>query len=188
LKDPLLGPLAAIASGILVARFVPFQQFELLAVIGAFLLLGVIAALRRSRILAAVCLCLGLFFTGALTSVAHQPGPAPELDAESREIVILGGCVVEPPAVSGERERFVIELEPHARAQVTLYTRNNESPPALRYGRTSSSMRACASPIITATRARSITLTTWPAAIFIGLSRARLIRCAFCPAIAVRLS
>jgi competence protein ComEC len=64
----------------------------------------------------------------------HQPGPAPELDAEGREIVILGGCVVEPPAVSGERERFVLELEPHARAQVTLYTRKDEPLPALRYG------------------------------------------------------
>jgi len=133
-KDPLLGPLAAIASGILVARFVPFQQSELFLVIGAFLLLGVIAILRRARILAGTCCCLGLFFTGALTSVTHQPGPAPELDAEGREIVILAGCVVEPPAVSGERERFVLELELHARAQVTLYTKSNEALPALRYG------------------------------------------------------
>ena len=123
LKDPLLGPLAAIASGILVARFVPFHQSELLAAMGAFLLA------RGDRGSAPVahpgwtCCCLGLFFTGALTAVAHAPGPAPELDAEGREIVILGGCVVEPPAVSGERERFLLELEPHARAQVTLYTR-----------------------------------------------------------------
>ncbi len=138
MKDPLLGPLAAIASGILVARFVPFQQFELLVVIGAFLALGSIAVLRRSRVLAGICCCLGLFFTGGLTSVAHEPGPAPELDAEGREVVILAGCVVEPPAVSGERERFVLELEPHARAQITLYTRgglqNAEPLPPLRYG------------------------------------------------------
>ena len=134
LKDPLLGPLAAIASGILVARFVPFQQTELLLVTGAFLLLGVVAVLRHSRILAGTCCCLGLFFAGALISVAHEPGPAPELDAEGREVVILGGCVVEPPAVSGERERFVLELEPHARAQVTLYTRGDEPLPQLRYG------------------------------------------------------
>jgi hypothetical protein len=56
LKDPLLGPLAAIASGILVARFVPFQQTELLLVTGAFLLLGVVAVLRHARILAGTCL------------------------------------------------------------------------------------------------------------------------------------
>ena len=130
----MLGPLAAIASGILVARFVPFQQTELLLVTAAFLLLGVVAVLRHSRILAGACCCLGLFFAGALTSVVHEPGPAPELNAEGREVVILGGCVVEPPAVSGERERFVLELEPHARAQVTLYTRGDEALPPLRYG------------------------------------------------------
>ena len=61
------------------------------------------------------------------------PGPPPELD-EGRELVILGGCVVEPPAVSGERERFLLELDSHARAQVTLYTRPGDSLPSLHYG------------------------------------------------------
>src|SRR5262249_48878233 len=58
----------------------------------------------------------------------------PEIDAEAREIVIVGGCVVEPPALSGERERFILELEPGARAQVTLYAKPGEALPALRYG------------------------------------------------------
>jgi competence protein ComEC len=133
-KDPLVGPLAAIASGILVSRFVTFHEFELLAAIAAFLVLGVLSLLRRSRILAGVCCCLGLFCTGTLTALAHAPGPAPELDATGREVVILGGCVVEPPAISGERERFLLELDRHARAQVTLYTREGESMPPLRYG------------------------------------------------------
>ena len=48
--------------------------------------------------------------------------------------MLLSGCVVEPPAVSGERERFVLELEPHARAQVTLYTKPDQALPALAYG------------------------------------------------------
>jgi competence protein ComEC len=133
-KDPLLGPVAAIASGILIARFVPFSTAELLAVIGAFLALGILSLVRRARFLAGTCCCLGLVFAGALTAISHTPGPVPELDAEARETVILGGCVVEPPAVSGERERFVLELEPGARAQVTLYTRGDEKLPALRYG------------------------------------------------------
>jgi competence protein ComEC len=133
-KDPLVGPLGAIASGILVSRFVTFQQSELLLAIAAFLVLGVVALRWSSRVLAGACCCLGLFFAGALTAVAHAPGPPPELDAEGREIVILGGCVVEPPAISGERERFLLELEPHARAQVTLYTKANEPLPPLRYG------------------------------------------------------
>jgi competence protein ComEC len=56
------------------------------------------------------------------------------LNAEGREVVILGGCVVEPPAISGERERFTLELEPHARAQVTLYAKDDAALPALHYG------------------------------------------------------
>jgi competence protein ComEC len=133
-KDPLVGPLAAIAGGILVSRYVPFRQFELLLVIGAFLLLGIAALWRNARLLAGVCACLGFFFSGILIDVVHAPGPAPELDVEGREIVSLGGCVVEPPAISGGRERFLLELDPHARAQVTLYTRENEALPNLRYG------------------------------------------------------
>jgi competence protein ComEC len=133
-KDPLVGPLAAIAAGILVSRYVPFRQFELLPIIGVFLLLGVLAIWRKARLAAGISTCLGLFFTGILIDLVHTPGPPPELDAEGREIVILGGCVVEPPAVSGERERFILELEPHARAQVTLYTRPNEPLPELHYG------------------------------------------------------
>jgi competence protein ComEC len=133
-KDPLVGPLAAIASGILVSRFVPFQSAELFVSIAAFLMMGVLALRRGSRPLAGVCCCAGLFCAGALAWIAHKPPPAPELDVEGREIVILEGCVVEPPAVSGERERFILELEPGARAQVTLYQRGEEPLPALRYG------------------------------------------------------
>ncbi len=66
--------------------------------------------------------------------VLHEPGPRPEIDAEAREIVIVGGCVVEPPAISEGRERFLLELAPDALAQVTLYTREGEALPALRYG------------------------------------------------------
>jgi len=133
-KHPLIGPVAAIAAGILVARFVPFQQSELLAALGALLGLSVLAFCRKARTLATICCWLGLVPAGALTALRHRPGPPPELDAEGREIVILGGCVVEPPAVSGERERFILELDPHARAQVTLYTRNGEALPPLHYG------------------------------------------------------
>jgi competence protein ComEC len=133
-KYPLVGPLAAIATGILVYRFLPIPQSEVWLALGAFLLLGGVALCRGSRILAGACCLLGLFFAGTLVALVHAPGPPPELDATGREIVILGGCVVEPPAISGERERFLLELAPQARAQVTLYTREGESLPPLRYG------------------------------------------------------
>src|ERR1039458_9927589 len=125
-KHPLIGPLAAIAAGILAARFVPFRQSELLAAGAAFFLLGLLALARKSRALAGLCCLLALFSCGSLIALLHQPGPPPEIDAAAREIVILGGCVVEPPAISGERERFLLELEPHTRAQVTLYTKDGD--------------------------------------------------------------
>ena len=129
-----MGPVAAIALGILVSRYVPFHIPELFAAAAVFLLLAILALYRNSRLLAGACCCLGFFSTGALTALAHAPGPAPELDVEGREIVILAGCVVEPPAISGERERFLLELDSHARAQVTLYTKGDEPLLPLRYG------------------------------------------------------
>ena len=134
MRDPLLPPLAVIATGILISRFVSFGIRELLTVIAAFLVLGVIALWRQARVLAGVCCLLGLGFAGALADLAHRPAPRPELDAEGREPVILSGCVVEPPALAGDRERFVLELEPGARVQVTAYSREGQPPPALRYG------------------------------------------------------
>ena len=135
MKYPLIGPLAAIAAGILGYRFLPIPQSELWLAAGAFLLLGAVALWRRSRVLAGVCCLLGLCFAGGLVAAVHAPGPPPEIDATGREIVIVGGCVVEPPAISGERERFLLELAPDARAQVTLYTtKEGESLPPLRYG------------------------------------------------------
>jgi competence protein ComEC len=133
-KDPLVGPLAAIAMGVLVARFVPFQSAELVWPIAAFAALSGIALARRARALAFVCGMLALWAAGALSYVRHTPAPRPELDVKGREIVTLAGCVVEPPAMSGERERFLLEIEPHARAQVTLYTREGEALPDLHYG------------------------------------------------------
>jgi competence protein ComEC len=130
-----VGPLAAIAAGILVSRYVPFNNPELLWSIAAFLLLGALALWRNARVIAGASCCLGLFCAGILTSLAHAPGPPPQIDAAAREVVTLGGCVVEPPAISGGRERFLLELEPHARAQVTLYTRKEEELlPVLHYG------------------------------------------------------
>jgi competence protein ComEC len=133
-KHPLLGPLSALASGILLARFVPLAPRETVPAIVLLLVLGTTAILRGSRRLAGICCLLGFLFAGTLTAFVHAPGRPPEIESEAREIVILAGCVVEPPAVSGERERFLLELDRDARAQVTLYTKPGETLPALRYG------------------------------------------------------
>ena len=120
--------------GILVYRFAPVPQVQLLLALGAFLLLGLLSLWRNARVLAVTCCLCGFFFAGQLLALVHRPSPPPELDAEGREIVIVGGCVVEPPAISGERERFLLELAPQARAQVTLYTKEGEALPPLKYG------------------------------------------------------
>ena len=135
MRDPLLGPVAAFAGGILAARLVPFHTSELILAILAFLILGIVALSRHARPLAGLCCLLGLTAAGALNALAHRPGPPPELNTTGREVVILSGCVVEPPALSGERERFLLELEPYARVQVTLYAKPGETLPSLAYGR-----------------------------------------------------
>src|SRR5580704_6390578 len=119
MRDPLIPPLAALAAGILGARFVSFETRELCIVTAVFATLGAVALWRRTRVLAGACCLLGLVFAGALVDLAHRPGLRPELDAEGREPVILSGCVVQPPALSVDRERFVVELDPGARVQVT---------------------------------------------------------------------
>jgi len=134
MQDPLIPPLAAIATGILVSRFVAFETRELFIVIAAFTLLGGVALWRRVPMLAGACCLLGLVFTGALVDLARRPPARPELDVEGREPVIISGCVVLPPALSGDRERFVVELDPGARVQVTAYAHEGQPPPKLHYG------------------------------------------------------
>ena len=64
----------------------------------------------------------------------QRPGRSPEIDASSRETIILSGCVVSPPAFYEERDQFVVELAPKARARVSLTVREGEVAPALHYG------------------------------------------------------
>ena len=130
----MLAPLAAIAAGIVVSRFVPFESRELLSGIAAFLILGVVSLWRRLRPLALACAMLALIAAGALTDVLHRPGPAPEIDTGARETLIVSGCVVDPPVFSAEREQFTLELEPGARARVSLYLLEGQAAPPLRYG------------------------------------------------------
>ena len=134
MREPLLAPLAAIAAGIVVSRFVPFEPRELLSVISAFLLLGVFCYWRQFRFLALSCATLALFAAGALSDLLHRPGPPPEIETTSRDTLLVSGCVVEPPIFSERREQFVLELEPGARARVTLYLREGQAAPVLRYG------------------------------------------------------
>lgn len=87
-------------------------------------------ALPKTR-LRLVCIFLACAFAGAWTAVVHRPGPPPRLNAESGETLVLSGCVVEPPSMSDDREQFLLELAPGARARVSV---RGEGLPELRYG------------------------------------------------------
>lgn len=134
MREPLLAPLAALATGILLSRIAGFELRELLWTHAALIALAAFAFWRGIRRAAVGCCLLMLVFTGALVDLLHRPGPPPEIDAGADETVLISGCVVEPPVFFDEREQFVVELAPEARARVNLYLKEGEEPPALRYG------------------------------------------------------
>jgi competence protein ComEC len=134
LHDPLLAPFVALAGGVVAARFVSFTTPELVAAAAALALLAALGLWKNSRRTALAACLAALFFAGALTGVAHRSGPPPELDAAAGEVVLLGGCVVEPSLFSEDREQFTLELDPGARARVTLYAKPEEHLVDLRYG------------------------------------------------------
>ncbi len=133
MKDPLILPCLALASGILVSRFARLDPRDLLILLPVFAACTLFATLRSRRMLASCCL-FTVASAGALLEVVHRPGPEPEIDAGAREIVALRGCVVSPPAFYEGRDQFTVELAPAARAQASLTIRDGEQPPELRYG------------------------------------------------------
>ena len=101
-------------------------------VIAAYAILTLICLWRQLRGLAAASCLLAFVASGALVDVVNRPAPAPELEADGP--LILSGCVVEPSAISTDRDQFTLELEPGARVRVSLYVREGQAPPVLRYG------------------------------------------------------
>lgn len=126
--------MTALGLGILLCRLARFETRELVWVVGAFLALTVIAWLRGTKRAAVLCGLIAILFLGAATGEHHRIGPAPELNAENGESLILAGCVVEPPAFTEKREQFVLELAPRARVRVSLNIHEGEQAPPLHYG------------------------------------------------------
>ena len=133
-REPLLLPLVAFTLGILTSRAVPFSLNELtlaLAALALLALLGFVLHKPRPAYLATLAATL---FAGAAADVYHRPPPPPRLDADDGELLMLSGCVVEPSVFSPDREQFTLELEPAARARVTLALKKDDTPPSLDYG------------------------------------------------------
>jgi len=125
-------PLVAFAAGILLDRAVPFSMLESgLAAVA----LGCMCSLPASRWVRGIAGGLAMLLAGAFASAWRRPGPPPEIDATSREIVIVEGCVVEPTVFSQDRAQFTLELALGARARVTMpYGEEDPEPPRLAYG------------------------------------------------------
>lgn len=132
-REPLILPCAAFAAGILAARYARFAQAELIA---AFLLLSLAAiasrrlAPRCAWIAFACCMWVG----GAAVAEYHRPPPAPVMDAEPGELLLVSGCVVEPLSKRDGRGRFAMEIEPGARANVSFRIYPEAPAPDIRYG------------------------------------------------------
>src|SRR5262252_611328 len=92
LSEPLVLPVTAIISGILLGRTLHFSPLDSLWPVCAFFLLAILAKKRLRR----VCVALALVLVGMFAEAWHRPGPRSEIDAGSRETVLLQGCVVEP--------------------------------------------------------------------------------------------
>ena len=131
MRDPLLLPVTAVISGILLGHWSEFSVHEAAWPTAAFLLLAFPA---RSTWLRQVCIGLALVCTGLLAEAWHRPGPPPEIDAGYKETVLLDGCVVDPTVFSPGREQFTLELAPAARARVSLALDDPNTMQKLDYG------------------------------------------------------
>ncbi len=128
--DPLILPVAAVLSGILLGRALTFSRSNAIWPVAAFLALALLSTPRLRR----WCLLLALIFVGTFADAWHRPGPRPSIDAGSHETVILAGCVVEPSVLSPGRQQFTLELDPGSRARVSLPLDDDRLPQRLEYG------------------------------------------------------
>src|ERR1700694_5202426 len=96
MSDPLILPLAAVISGILLCRVLTFSPFDASCPAVLFFLLTLFAP-RRLR---GWCLLFALIYVGALTEAWHRPGPRPQIDAGLRATGLLAGGVGEPSVLS----------------------------------------------------------------------------------------
>ena len=128
--DPLILPVAAIVSGILLGRALTFSRSSAAWPAAVFVLLALFSTPRLRR----WCLVLALIFAGAFADAWHRPAPRPQIDAGSRETVLLTGCVVEPSVLSPGRQQFTLELDLGARARVSLPLEDDGPLQRLEYG------------------------------------------------------
>ncbi len=130
MRDPLIPVVLGLGAGIVADHFLGFSTKESALAGGAMIVCAVAA---KSAWLRRTAGWLAVFFGGALTGAWHRMGPAPTIDAGSKEIMFLDGCVVEPTVFSQDRAQFTLELDPGARARVS-FSVEDDAPQRLDYG------------------------------------------------------
>ena len=129
-REPLLLPAAALAAGILTAHFIFFRLADLWIPFCLATVLLLSLWKRQYRLISAcICLVLG----GFATQILHRQGPAPKLDAEDGEQVLLSGCVTNPPVFSPQREQFTLNLTSKAAIRLSVILKTDATVP-LNYG------------------------------------------------------
>src|SRR6185312_5227486 len=120
-------------TGIAAGFFCSVPAASLCFAVISFSILGLLAFGFRSPKCIRLTAAAASFAGGMLLAALHPLKPPPTLSVPDNTPVILQGCVVDPALISTEREKFVLELAPGARAQVSLYSRDVGFP-ALPYG------------------------------------------------------
>ncbi len=127
-------PCAALASGILSGHFVYFRLPDLYTALALACVALIVAFVRREKRpinLLVTCVCFWL--CGLVTETVHRQGKSPKLDAEDGDVVVLDGCVTNPPVFSPNREQFTLNLTQKAAARLTVNLKTSGSVP-LDYG------------------------------------------------------
>ena len=133
-REPLLLPVASLATGILIAHFFYFQPFDLaIPAALAIILLTITLVLKPHQCFRIILCSLCFALAGIATQAIHRPSHTPKMNAADGEVILLDGCVTNPPVFSPDREQFTLNLTTKAAARLTLNLKNGDKI-ALAYG------------------------------------------------------
>jgi competence protein ComEC len=133
-RNPLFAILLAAVAGLLAEVGLPGEALEYWP---ALLLVPLLLWLRldaRHRYLATP---LGLLLVGLGSGFwlsLHPLAEAPVINIVAGERAVVSGCIVSPVRSQPEQTRFLLEVEPGVRLQLSVYPRPEEMLPPLRYG------------------------------------------------------
>ncbi|HRJ21444.1 MAG TPA: ComEC/Rec2 family competence protein, partial [Bryobacteraceae bacterium] len=119
MREPLLLPACALASGIAAGRAAPFSLLDGPAASLALALLALLLRRRAHPRAAAAVFALAFLPLGGWLATLRQPLPPPS-SLQPGQDQLLSGCVVRPLAGPPDRRWFVLEAAPGALLRVTL--------------------------------------------------------------------